>query len=86
MEQNLNHGLKIEYGQGLTATAVTDVISFNDREVRVALNGGKRLHVFGENLKISGFNKQSAELRLSGFITAIKYLAQSVSAVKKLFK
>ena len=54
MELNKNHSLKIEYGQGLTATTVSDVLFFNDREIRVLLEGKNKICIIGEKLKING--------------------------------
>jgi hypothetical protein len=86
MELNKNHSLKIEYGQGLTANTVSDVLFFNDREIRVLLEGKSKICIIGEKLKINGFNKQSGELKVGGMIINVKYLASSTSAIKRFFK
>lgn len=86
MEINKNHSLKIEYGQGLTATAVEDLISFNENEIKISLVGKNRVVVLGEKLTVGGFNKQSGELRVCGNIHSVKYLSAHLSPVKRLFK
>lgn len=86
MEQNKNHSVKIESGQGFFATAIAEVLSFNEKEIRLAIFGGGRLIVLGENLKISGFNNQLGELKVSGKVLSLKYLSAVISPVKRLFK
>ena len=86
MENNKNHNLQLEYGQGLLATAVQDVLSFNEKEVKISLCSGKKLVAIGEKLKISGFNKQSGELKITGEVSLIKYLSSPTSQLRKLFK
>ena len=85
MEQNKNHSLTIEYGQGLIATGVVDVIAFSEREVRLALSVS-RLLIVGEKLKITGFNKSNGELRVNGTVGSVKYLQAPLSPVKRFFK
>lgn len=86
MENGKNHGLQIEYGQGLMATAVVDVIAFNEREIRFKINSGEKTVVYGENLKITAFNKQTGELKIGGLINSVKYGAKPFGSVKNLFK
>ena len=86
MENNKNHSLQIEYGQGLTATAVLEVTSFNEREIKLSLSSGQRLAVNGEKIKIVGFNRQSGELKLSGVIIGVRYFSGASGQLKKIFK
>ena len=85
MEQNKKHTMQIEYGQGFCSTAVGEVIAFNEREIRLRLNSGERVCVYGENLKINAFNKQLGELRVVGMISAVKYQFSARQKFKKLF-
>lgn len=86
MENGKNHGLQIEYGQGLMATAVGDVTAFNEREIRFKTLSGVKTVVCGENLKITSFNKQTGELKISGGVNSVKYGAKPFGSVKNLFK
>ena len=86
MENNKIHNLQIEYGAGLLASCILDVVAFNDREVKMALVSGQSLTVYGEKLKITAFNKQSGELRLSGAVSCVKYSASASAQIKRLFK
>jgi hypothetical protein len=86
MENNKNHSLQIDYGQGLMATAVLEVTSFNEREIKLSLASGQRLAVNGEKLKIVGFNRQCGELKLSGVIIGVRYFNSASSQFKKIFK
>ena len=85
MEQSKNHSLTVEYGQGLVATGVVDVVAFSEREIRLALSVS-RLLIVGEKLKITGFNKSNGELRVNGVVGSIKYLQAPLSPVKRFFK
>ncbi|MBQ7374198.1 MAG: hypothetical protein IJW64_06560 [Clostridia bacterium] len=85
MDKNIRHTLLIEQGQGLIATAVLEVSSFNEKEIRLNLSTGGKLAVFGEKLKINGFDKNSGELKLSGAVLCVKYATSTSSKIKKLF-
>ena len=86
MEQNKNHTLNLEYKQGLIAGGIADVIMSNDKEVVLALSGGGKVKITGENLKILGFDKVSCNFRLGGNVFSIRYSSGSQSAFKNLFK
>ena len=85
MEQNKKHTIQIVYVQGFFATAVSEVIAFNEREIRLRLATGEKVCVCGENLKINVFNKQQGELRVVGAVSAVKYLNSAKQKIKKLF-
>jgi hypothetical protein len=85
MDKNTKHTLLIEYTQGLFATAVCEVLSFNEREIKLSLLNGVRLLVYGEKLKITAFDKGSGELKLTGVIFSTKYSSLATSKLKKLF-
>ena len=86
MENNKLHNLQIEYGSGFSASCVLEVNAFNEKEVKILLNSGQRLIVYGEKLKITCFNKQSGELKLSGLVLCVKYSPSVSSQIKKIFK
>lgn len=86
MENTKNHSLTIEYGQGLIASLVSDVLSFNEREITVALSGATRLKIWGEKLKIGGYNKQSGELRVTGSVSCVRYQTSPAGQLKRIFK
>ena len=85
MEQNTKHTMQIEYGQGFFATAVSEVISFNEREIRLRLATGEKVCVCGENLKINAFNKQVGDLRVVGAIFVVKYTYSAKQKIRNLF-
>ena len=85
MDKNIKHTVFIEYGQGLIATAVGEVLYFNEREIKLKLLSGERLLVMGEKLKINGFDKNCGELKLLGAIISVRYVAPTSSKFKKLF-
>ena len=85
MEQNKKHCMQIEYGQGFFAMAISEVVAFNEREIRLRLTSGEKAYVYGNNLKINAFNKQLGELRVVGEVSAVKYLNSAKQKIKKIF-
>ena len=76
----------IEYKKSLIASGIADVISFNEREIRLKLEDGGRVNITGENLKIVGFEKRTGEFKLVGTVLSIKFLGGASSPFMKLFK
>ena len=85
MEKIVKHTLFLEYGQGLLATAIAEVLSFDEKEVKLSLSSGGKLLVQGAKMKINGFDKGSGEFKLSGDVSSVKYLSNTTSKIKKLF-
>ena len=85
MEQNKKHTIQIEYGQGFISTAIDDVLAFNEKQIILKLSSGDKVQVSGDNLKLSGFNKQLGELRVSGSVVAVKYIFSVKQKLKKFF-
>ena len=85
MDKNTKHTLLIDYEQGLFATAICEVLAFNEREIKLSVLNGVKLIVFGEKLKITSFDKSSGELKLSGVVFSTKYSSLSTVKIKKLF-
>ena len=86
MENIKNHSLQIEYGQGLVASGVAEVVGFNEREIRFKTDSGVKTIVLGDNLKINAFNKQTGELKVGGAINSVKYGVKPLTTIKNLFK
>ena len=82
MEQNKKHTMQIEYGQGFLATAVGEVVVFNEKEIRFRLISNEKACVLGENLKINSFNKQLGELKVMGNVFMIKYVHSAKQKLK----
>ena len=71
--------------QGVSVTEAEEVLSFNEKEVKVRLKNGKKIVVTGEGFKISSFNKQNGGLTVSGKVSAIKYSSDE-NVLKRIFK
>ena len=78
------HRLCIEGGT-LSASDVSDVKGFSEKEIRADLKDGRKLTVSGEKLKISLFNKQNGTLGVDGKVYALKY-SSGENFIKKLIK
>ena len=76
----------IEYKKSLIASGVGDVISFNEREIKLKLEDGGRVNITGDNLKIVGFEKRTGEFKLAGVVMSVKFLGGASSPLAKLFK
>ena len=55
MEQTKNHIVNIDNRNALSASGISDVTSFNEREVRLTLCGGGKMVISGDAMKIDGF-------------------------------
>ena len=86
MEQTKNHIVNIDNRNALSASGISDVTSFNEREVRLTLCGGGKMVISGDAMKIDGFSKQTGEVRIGGRIYAVKYSDMTIPSVKKFFK
>ncbi len=71
---------------GMEITAVTEVDAFSEREIKLSLDGGDKLIVCGENLKINAFSKQSSSFSLLGRVHSLKYAKAGEKLINKFFK
>lgn len=71
--------------QAVNVTEAKEVISFNEKEIRVRLKNGKKVVLSGEDFKISTFNEQNGNLSVSGKVSTIKYSADD-NVLKRIFK
>ncbi|MBR2337372.1 MAG: YabP/YqfC family sporulation protein [Clostridia bacterium] len=85
MEQNKKHTILIEHGQGFVSTATEEVLSFNEKEMKISVFSGEKVYIFGDKLRINGFNKQTGELRVVGEVSSVKYSSSTRQKFKKLF-
>ena len=83
--QILNHKLELDGRKRLTLTGVQSVDGFSQQVLNLTVLDGK-LKISGENIKITGYNKQTGVLTADGNFTEIKYLEKNKNLFKKLFK
>ncbi len=79
------HNLSIEQCKRITATAITGVDAFSDRQITLSYAGGKIL-VSGSGMKIVNFSKTSGAFSATGSVTGVKYSQKSGTFRQKLFK
>ena len=82
----MEHNLIIDNKKSISVTAVEEVNGFAEKEIKITLIGGEKLLIFGQNLKISSFAKESGNFVAVGEVLGVKYLGKSVSFFKKLVK
>ena len=79
------HNLSIEQCKKVSATQISSVDSFSDRQIVLGYAGG-RIVVNGSGMKIINFSKTSGAFCATGEITAVLYLKKGGSLKQKLFK
>lgn len=71
--------------QTVNVTEAQEVISFNEKEVKLRLKNGRKITLTGDGFKITSFNEQNGNLTVSGKVSSIKYSSDE-NFVKRLFK
>lgn len=79
-----NHSLNIEQCKRVTATGVSSVDSFSDKQIVLSFAGGK-IVIAGSGMKITGFLKSSGSFSAAGEIYGAKYV-KKFSLKQRLFK
>ncbi len=79
------HNLSVEQCKRITATAITAVDAFSDKEILLSYAGG-RIAVNGSGMKIVNFSKTSGAFCATGEIYGVKYTQKGGSLRQKLFK
>lgn len=81
------HNLVVENQKTLSANSVAEVNGFSDKEILLTLVGGQKITVYGQELKISNFQKQSGAFVAEGEINKIVYHGKpSANFFKRLVK
>lgn len=79
------HGLNIEQCKRITATAVSEVDAFSDKQIVLSYAGG-RIVVTGSGMKIVNFSKTGGSFCATGQINGVKYINRGGNLKQKLFK
>jgi sporulation protein YabP len=81
------HRLELDYHKLLSLSGVRGVPVFNDKEVKVVLDG-ETLSVSGQNLEIKLLDLDTGKLLVGGYVTSLKYSSSGGEGgiIKKLFK
>lgn len=80
-----NHSLSIEQLKRVTATAITSVDAFSDKQIILSYSGG-RIVVSGSGMKIVNFSKTGGNFCAAGQIFGVKYIQKGGSLRQKIFK
>lgn len=73
----------IEGQKKLTMTGVESVESFSPTQIILKV-GGKRVHIAGNQLKVTAFNQGSGGFSATGEVTSVKFGA--AKTLKRLFQ
>ena len=84
MQENGKHSITIEQRKSVLVTAVESVTAFSEIKIVLVLVGGERLHIAGNNLKITSFSKSSGSFMAEGEVNGVSYGGKGFTA--KLFK
>lgn len=79
------HSLSIEQCKRVSATQISSVDSFSDKQIVLGYAGG-RIIVNGSGMKIINFSKTSGAFSATGEITAVRYTKKGGSLKQRLFK
>lgn len=80
-----NHNLTIENCKRITATEISSVDSFSDKQIVLSYSNG-RIVVQGSGMKIVSFSKSTGAFSATGDIVGARYVQKSSSIKQKLFK
>ncbi len=80
-----NHVLTIEQCKKVTATAISSVDAFSDKQVVLSYSGG-RIIISGSGMKITGFSKSGGQFSATGEIISARYAAKGGSLKQRFFK
>lgn len=80
-----NHNLTIENCKRITATEISSVDSFSDKQIVLSYSNG-RIVVQGSGMKIVSFSKSTGAFSATGDIFGARYVQKSSSIKQKLFK
>ena len=79
------HSISVEQCKKVTATAVSSVDSFSDKQIVLSYEQG-RIVVTGSGMKIVNFSKTSGSFAATGNVNGVRYLQKGSSLKQKLFK
>lgn len=84
------HKLILENRRGGTVTGVTDVMSFDEKDILLMTQAGK-LTIKGEQLHVKRLNLEKGEIDIEGRVDSLLYLSknmekQNESIWKRMFR
>ena len=79
------HTLTIEQCKRITATEITSVDAFSDKQIILSYSGG-RIVVTGSGMKIVGFSKSTGAFAAAGEIISARYSNKGTGLKQKLFR
>lgn len=84
------HKLIVENRKGGTVTGVTDVISFDEKDILLKTQAGK-LTIKGEQLHVKRLNLEKGEVDIEGRVDSLLYLSKNLekqdeSLWKRMFR
>lgn len=80
-----NHNLTIENCKRISATEISSVDSFSDKQIILSYSNG-RIVVQGSGMKIVSFSKSTGAFSATGDIVGARYVQKGSSIKQKLFK
>lgn len=86
MEQNNaalgKHSLFIDNRKSISLTGVTEIVSFDENEIRFSL-ADTDLVVEGDFLKIEGFSKDTGQVSVCGSISSVIYCEKQKEIIRR---
>ena len=83
--ESQGQNITIESCKRVTATEITSVDSFSDKQIILSYANG-RIVVQGSGMKIVNFSKSTGAFSATGDITSARYMQKGISFRQRLFK
>lgn len=83
--ENQGQNITIESCKRITATEITSVDSFSDKQIILSYSNG-RIVVQGNGMKIVNFSKSTGAFSATGEIIGARYVSKGSSLKQKLFR
>jgi hypothetical protein len=77
--------LELENRKKLVMSKVEAVNGFTSQSLKLTV-AGEGVEIYGEDIKISSFNKTTGALMCDGKFNGIKYCGEKIPFIKKIFK
>jgi len=83
--EDKTHSLTLEEQKKISLTGISNVESFNEKEVNLKL-AEKTLYITGANLNVEKLNVEDGTLTILGEVSTIRYSGAKIGIMKRIFK
>lgn len=84
-ENIVDSQLILDNRKKISLTGVEGIIGFSEQFIKLKING-VTVNITGNGIKITSFSKNNGNFSADGYFDGIKYGAEKVGIIKRLFK